>query len=126
MVKNEEFYKIKALFEAIPERDIHPKHGGRFRFPIYMTDSLSKTDIEALELSVRSINCLRRAGIHTIGELCDRVHSSSDLRSIRNCGKTSIAEIMDNLFAYQYSVLQPERRGKFLAKVVEMNVNPVE
>lgn len=126
MVKNEEFYKIKALFEGIPEVDIHPKHGGRFRFPIYMTDSLANTDIEVLELSVRSINCLRRAGIHTIGELCDRVHSSSDLKSIRNCGKTSIAEIMDNLFAYQYSILQPERRGKFLAKVVEMNVNPAE
>lgn len=126
MVKNEEFYKIKALFEAVPEIDIHPKHGGRFRFQIYMTDSMSKTDIEALELSVRSINCLKRAGIHTIGELCDRVRCSSDLKGIRNCGKTSIAEIMDNLFAYQYFALQPERRGQFLAKVVEMNVNLVE
>lgn len=121
MATNEEFCKIKTLFEEIPEIDIHPKRGGRFRFPIYMTESFSKTDIESLELSVRSNNCLRRAGIHTIGALCEMVHSSNDLKSIRNCGKTSIAEIMDNLFAYQYSVLSPKRRVAFLVKVVEMN-----
>lgn len=126
MVKNEEFYRIKEIFGQIPEVDVHPKHGGKFRFPIYMTDSLSNTSIDSLELSVRSYNCLKRAGINTIGNLCERVQSSGDLKSIRNCGKTSIAEIMDNLFAYQYSILQPERRGKFLAKVIEMNVRGVE
>lgn len=124
MAKNEEFGKIKALFEAIPEIDIHPKHGGKFRFPIYMTESLSKTPIDALELGVRSYNSLKRAGIDTIGDLCSKVQTSSDLNRIRNCGKTSIAEIMDHLFAYQYSILKPEKRGRFLAKVVEMNVEP--
>lgn len=86
-----------------------------------MTDSLSETDIEVLELSVRSFNCLRRAGIRTIGDLCERVHGSSDLKGIRNCGKTSIAEIMDNLFVYQYAILPESRRGKYLQQVVVMN-----
>lgn len=123
MAKNEDFYKIKEIFSGLEELNVHEKHGGKFRFPIYMTDRLEQTDVDALELSVRSSNCLKRAGIHTIGELCSRIHSSEDLKPIRNCGKTSMAEIMDNLFAYQYAQLKPERRGKFLAKVVEMNIN---
>lgn len=116
------FSKIKQLFAPIPEVDIHPSRGGKFRFPIYMTEALENTNIEALDLEVRAINCLKRAGIHTIGDLCGRIHCSSDLNSIRCCGKTSIAEIMDKLFAYQYSVLSPEHRYEFLAKVIEMNV----
>ena len=91
-----------------------------------MTEKLEQTDIEVLELSVRSYNCLKRAGISTIGQLCSRVHGSEDLKSIRNCGKTSVAEIMDSLFAYQYAQLKPERRGKFLAQVIEMNINRME
>lgn len=126
MVKNEDFFKIKEIFSEIDELNVHEKHGGKFRFPIYMTEKLENTDIEVLELSVRSNNCLKRAGIHTIGQLCDRIHGSEDLKSIRNCGKTSIAEIMDSLFAYQYAQLKPERKGKYLTKVVEMNMEQIQ
>ena len=126
MVKNEDFYKIKEIFAGIDEVDLHQRHGGKFHFPIYMTEKLEQTDIEVLELSVRSYNCLKRAGISTIGQLCSRVHGSEDLKSIRNCGKTSVAEIMDSLFAYQYAQLNPERRGKFLATVIEMNVKALD
>ena len=119
--KKEEYSRIKEVFSAIPEINIHEKHGGRFLFPIYMTETLAQTDIDALELGARSLNCLRRSGIHTIGDLCNRVRSSRDLLGIKNCGKTSIAEIMDHLFAYQFSILKPERRGKYLVDVVRMN-----
>ena len=118
----ENFARIKEIFSQIDEMDIHEKHGGKFRFPIYMTESLEKTDIEALELSVRSYNCLKRAGIMTIGDLCGKIHGSEDLKSIRNCGKTSIAEIMDHLFAYQYSIIKPEQKERFLKQVLEMNL----
>lgn len=121
MVKYEDFYKIKSIFSQIGDVALRQKHGVKFRFPIYMTEKMERTDIEALELGVRSYNCLKRAGISTIGDLCSRIHSSEELKSIRNCGKTSIAEIMDNLFAYQYSILSSERRVKFLVKVIEMN-----
>ena len=121
MVKHENYYRIKEIFSEIGEVDLHHRHGAQFRFPIYMTNKMENTDIEVLELGVRSYNCLKRAGISTIGDLCSRIHSSDELKSIRNCGKTSIAEIMDNLFSYQYSILPPERRGKYLVKVIEMN-----
>lgn len=118
------YESIREIFSVIDDLDLREKHGGKFYFPIYMTKTLEQTDIVDLELSVRSINCLRRAGIMTIGDLCKKVQSSNDLKKIRNCGITSIAEIMDHLFAYQYHLLKPERRGKYLACVAERNLRP--
>ena len=62
----------------------------------------------------------------TIGDLCKRIRCSADLKQLRNCGTTSVAEIMDHLFAYQYYALKPERRGSYLAKVLEMNAGIME
>ncbi|NHU84782.1 DNA-directed RNA polymerase subunit alpha [Kocuria sp. JC486] len=47
--------------------------------------------IEDLELTVRSYNCLKREGIHTVGELVTR--SEADLMDIRNFGAKSIDEV---------------------------------
>jgi DNA-directed RNA polymerase subunit alpha len=51
--------------------------------------------IEELNLTVRSYNCLRREGIHTVGELVAR--SEQDLRDIRNFGTKSIEEVKQKL-----------------------------
>lgn len=51
--------------------------------------------IEDLELTVRSYNCLKREGIHTVGELVSR--SEADLMDIRNFGAKSIDEVKDKL-----------------------------
>jgi DNA-directed RNA polymerase subunit alpha len=47
--------------------------------------------IEDLDLTVRSYNCLKREGIHTVGELVSR--SEADLLDIRNFGAKSIDEV---------------------------------
>ena len=47
--------------------------------------------IDDLDLSVRSYNCLKREGVHTVGELVAR--SESDLLDIRNFGQKSIDEV---------------------------------
>jgi DNA-directed RNA polymerase subunit alpha len=47
--------------------------------------------IEDLDLTVRSYNCLKREGIHTVGELLSR--SEADLLDIRNFGSKSIDEV---------------------------------
>ena len=47
--------------------------------------------IEELDLTVRSYNCLKREGIHTVGELVSR--SEADLLDIRNFGAKSIDEV---------------------------------
>jgi DNA-directed RNA polymerase subunit alpha len=47
--------------------------------------------VEDLQLTVRSYNCLKREGIHTVGELISR--SEQDLLDIRNFGSKSIDEV---------------------------------
>jgi DNA-directed RNA polymerase subunit alpha len=51
--------------------------------------------IEELDLTVRSYNCLKREGIHTVGELVAR--SEADLLDIRNFGAKSIDEVKAKL-----------------------------
>ena len=51
--------------------------------------------IEEMDLTVRSYNCLKREGIHTIGELVGR--SEADLLDIRNFGQKSIDEVKSKL-----------------------------
>jgi len=47
--------------------------------------------IEDLELSVRSFNCLKRAGINTVAELCEK--TAEDMMKVRNLGKKSLDEV---------------------------------
>ena len=51
--------------------------------------------IEELDLSVRSNNCLRRAGINTVGDLINK--SEDDLKKIRNLNTQSLEEIIGKL-----------------------------
>lgn len=53
--------------------------------------------IEDLDLTVRSYNCLKREGIHTVGELISR--SEADLMDIRNFGSKSIDEVKAKLYS---------------------------
>jgi DNA-directed RNA polymerase subunit alpha len=53
--------------------------------------------IEDLDLTVRSYNCLKREGIHTVGELIAR--SEADLMDIRNFGSKSIDEVKAKLYS---------------------------
>ena len=58
--------------------------------------------IEDLDLTVRSYNCLKREGIHTVGELINR--SEADLLDIRNFGSKSIDEIKAKLHSMGMSL----------------------
>ena len=58
--------------------------------------------IEDLELTVRSYNCLKREGVHTVGELVAR--TESDLLDIRNFGQKSIDEVKVKLHAMGLSL----------------------
>ena len=50
-------------------------------------DKVLEMNIDELELSVRSYNCLKRAGINTVQELCNR--TSDDMMKVRNLGRKS-------------------------------------
>ena len=51
--------------------------------------------IEELDLSVRSYNCLKRAGINTVDELIQR--TEEDMMKVRNLGKKSLEEVQNKL-----------------------------
>ncbi|MDI9995701.1 DNA-directed RNA polymerase subunit alpha, partial [Rhodococcus ruber] len=58
--------------------------------------------IEDLDLTVRSYNCLKREGVHTVGELVAR--TESDLLDIRNFGQKSIDEVKVKLHSLGLSL----------------------
>ncbi|MDD3224059.1 MAG: DNA-directed RNA polymerase subunit alpha [Clostridium sp.] len=62
--------------------------------------------IEELDLSVRSYNCLKRAGINTVQELTER--SMDDMMKVRNLGKKSLEEVEQKLQALDLSLKQSE------------------
>ena len=60
--------------------------------------------IEDLDLSVRSYNCLKRAGIHSVRQLVE--FSENDLLNIRNFGAKSIEEVKDKLISMGLNLKQ--------------------
>ena len=61
-----------------------------------------EAEITELNLSTRSFNCLKRAGIHTIGELIQLIENDENgLRNIRNLGSRSEAEIRKAVGEYR-------------------------
>lgn len=65
-------------------------------------------EIETLDLSLRSYNCLKRAGINTVGELIQT--SASQLKKVRNLGLKSYQEIEQKIADMGYSIID-DREG---------------
>jgi DNA-directed RNA polymerase subunit alpha len=58
-------------------------------------DKILEMTIEELDLSVRSYNCLKRAGINTVYELTTK--TEEDMMKVRNLGKKSLEEVQEKL-----------------------------
>jgi DNA-directed RNA polymerase subunit alpha len=58
--------------------------------------------IEELDLSVRSYNCLKRAGINTVEDLTNR--TEEDMMKVRNLGRKSLEEVLQKLNALGLSL----------------------
>jgi DNA-directed RNA polymerase subunit alpha len=59
------------------------------------TEAVREINIDELELSVRSYNCLKRAGINTVGELVNK--TADDMMKVRNLGRKSLDEVLAKL-----------------------------
>lgn len=62
--------------------------------------------IEELDLSVRSYNCLKRAGINTVQELTQK--SEEDMMKVRNLGRKSLEEVQEKLVDLGLSLREEE------------------
>ena len=76
---------------------------------------------EMLDLSVRASNSLKRAGFQTVGDLITKVESFDEIAKIRNCGATSLSEIMGRLFFYQYSLIPKDKRSEYMQTILHLN-----
>ena len=61
-------------------------------YPELEVAGVAGVSIEELDPSVRTFNCLKRAGIHTVGELCE--YTENDLLNIRNFSARSLEEVL--------------------------------
>jgi DNA-directed RNA polymerase subunit alpha len=71
--------------------------GAAGAIPAGRADGMDDILIEELELGVRSYNCLKRAGVQTVGDLLQK--SESELNAIPNFGRKSIEEVIETLKA---------------------------
>ena len=69
-------------------------------------DGLLEMTIEELDLSVRSFNCLKRAGINTVGDLINK--TEEDMMKVRNLGRKSLEEVVNKLASLGFTLRQEE------------------
>ena len=62
--------------------------------------------IEELDLSVRAFNCLKRAGVNTVGDLISK--SPDEMMKVRNLGKKSLEEVMSKLESLGFNLSKEE------------------
>ncbi|MBQ8911597.1 MAG: DNA-directed RNA polymerase subunit alpha [Clostridia bacterium] len=62
--------------------------------------------IEELDLSVRAFNCLKRAGVNTVGDLIGK--SPEEMMKVRNLGKKSLEEVMSKLESLGFNLSKEE------------------
>ena len=78
-----------------------------------VSDQLNRS-VEELELSVRSYNCLKNAGIQTIGELVQK--SESEMLRTKNFGRKSLNEIKEILQTMGLALgMKPDAHGRLIA-----------
>ena len=69
-------------------------------------DKVLEMTIEELDLSVRSFNCLKRAGINTVEDLISR--TEDDMMKVRNLGRKSLEEVINKLSAMGLALASEE------------------
>lgn len=82
--------EICASAAGMMDGSVQPKDGRK---------ATGVVTLDEMELSVRSWNCLKRAGVNTLPDLVDKM-KSGELVKIRNLGKRSILELLDKVKTY--------------------------
>ena len=115
---------IEELYQAVETFGLMPTIGKFFgvgtRIRIPFSESACNTKLEDLDWSVRSYNCLKRAGYKTLDQVIDAMMQNT-LCHIRNLGKNSRAEIRVRILEYGYSQLSEKDRKAFVKTLFDLN-----
>jgi DNA-directed RNA polymerase subunit alpha len=88
---------INYLEAIIPLADIELEESFMVQEPaVEETTKINMMMIEDLDLSVRSYNCLKRAGIQTVDELTQK--TEDEMMHVKNLGKKSLKEVKDKMY----------------------------
>ena len=112
---------VSSLMNQFEGVSLEEESGGKFWFKIHIPNNMRDASIDALDLSVRSYNCLKRAGIDTVGDVANAVTGGRNLKGIRNCGAKSVREIMERLFMFQCNLMPIEKQEEYLVEVIQLN-----
>ncbi len=118
MKEMDRYAKGKSVIETIMAKK------KPIRFDVCFTKEQKAMDIESLALSVRSSNCLYRAGLRTIGKLVDAMELSENetskqkLLRIRNLGAKSAEEILFSVMCFQFTLLSEKDREEYVGQIV--------
>ena len=80
---------------------------------------LADLSIDEMNLTVRSSNGLKRANIHSFGQLKDRLEIENGLINIRNIGQKSLKEIKQLFFEECYSRILPYEKAQYWQEVLD-------
>ena len=94
--------ELMGLFRELVEGPITEEESA----PSEASPAYADEPIEKLDLTVRSLNCLKREGVHTVGDLLN--YSLEDLMDIRNFGEKSVIEVKDKIEAMGLSLKDKE------------------
>lgn len=105
-IYNDEVEKVEAYFTDLleDEQEIEPYENSSDILDYDETEELNTRliTIEDMELSVRSYNCLKRAGIMTLGDLTDK--TLDQMQKVRNLGRRSLREIIEKMNDYDVTL----------------------
>lgn len=119
--KDTAYQSMMLIFSQYDGVNLRVNKNGNFVFPVYVLDKYKDVDIEVLDLSPRSYNCLKRAKISSVYELMTGITGRQDLLRIRNCGANSSREIMVKLFLFQFAQMKADQRDWYIKKIIEKN-----
>ena len=119
--------EMNRYLEGTTIEEIMITHSKMFHFKVNLSRSQMEQDIEVLDLTPRAYNCLRRAGINTLGSLInnystkEKLSSKQQLRRNRNLGEKTAIDILLKLFYYQFSITPDEEKADYMKSLIESN-----
>ena len=119
-----EYEKAEEIYQSIEKHGLLSTlktfFGDEYEMQLPFYDEARNLPIEELGLSVRSFNCLKRAGINTVGA-CVKAIKEGNLLSIRNLGRKSVCEINAQVRECGYAMLPKGEKLEFIYATIRLN-----
>lgn len=101
-------------------KTLHRFFGSDFKVRIAFSRTVCDMNIDELQLSVRSMNALKRQHIFTVEQVIDAI-ANNELIRIRNLGKKSMSEIKTTILDLGFQHLSEQEKSCFFQNIIDLN-----